>query len=103
MHDSVFGVSLGLILVAYLLGLPLLTAYVAESKGRSVFLWLLIGLLFGPVGLLAAVGIAPIDLEERRARQGRRSDKRICPLCDEAVWINAVVCRYCRTDLGPAP
>lgn len=36
-----------------------LSAYVASTKGHSAFWWFLWGLVFGPLGLIAAAGLGP--------------------------------------------
>ncbi|WP_067759370.1 hypothetical protein [Orrella dioscoreae] len=37
-----------------------LSAYVASTKGHSAFWWFLWGLVFGPLGLIAAAGLGPV-------------------------------------------
>jgi hypothetical protein len=96
-----FGGVLIFALVIMVLACPLCAAAVGASKGRSWINWFLVGAFFGPIGLIAAVGIAPIDLNDNRARLGLRSNKRVCPLCAETVLREAVICRYCKTDLEP--
>lgn len=92
--------SLIIIFSSIVLACPVCTLIVAQSKGRDNFSWLLIALLFGPFGLLAAIGVSPLDIDEDRARRGRTSNKQICPYCDEAVSIDAVLCRFCHSDLS---
>jgi hypothetical protein len=86
-------------LMLVLLACPISTAIVAGSKGRNAFGWFFLGLLFGPFGLFAAIGVVPIDEDAINARAGRPSLKKICTACREVVWRKAVVCPYCQTGL----
>lgn len=45
-------------MLALLLASPVLSAIVAHSKGRNTTGWLICGLVFGPLGLLAACGMS---------------------------------------------
>ena len=60
-------------------------AWLAEVKGRDGYLWILGGLLFGIVALIAIAG-AP-SVPKRLERQ--------CPNCDEAISAKALVCHWC--------
>lgn len=62
-------------------------AWLAEVKGRDGFWWILWGLLFGIVALIAIAG-AP-SVPKRLERQ--------CPNCDESISIEALVCHWCGT------
>lgn len=50
-------------MIAFLLACPILSAVVAGSKGRDKSGWFMVGLVFGPFGLLAACGMS--DNRER--------------------------------------
>ena len=68
-------------------------AWLSEVKGRGL-LWILWGLLFGIVALIAIAGapVAPKRLE------------RQCPNCDESISAKALVCHWCGTpQAGPTP
>lgn len=88
-----------LALVLVFLACPICTAIVAANKQRDVALWFVLGLIFGPFGLLAAIGVPTYDREAARAYAGRPSSKQVCPCCDETVSVNAAICRYCGCDL----
>lgn len=73
-------------LVVLWLASAVFCAWLSEVKGRGL-LWILWGLLFGIVALIAIAGapVAPKRLE------------RQCPNCDEAISIEALVCHWCGT------
>ena len=52
-----FGLSL-LTWIIFALIFASLSSTIAEDKGHGEFVWGLVGLLFGPIGLLAAVGLS---------------------------------------------
>jgi len=61
-----FGLAVIAALVLTALACPICTAIVAASKGRWSTGWFAIGLVFGPFGLLAAIGVtslAPVPVE----------------------------------------
>ena len=53
-------------------GCGLFTGAVARSKGRNDGVWTLGGLLFGPIALLAAVGVTDLQEERRLAAERER-------------------------------
>ena len=75
-----------------------LTSGVAESKGHNLWSWAVIGLLFGPVGLIAAAGLG--DLRTQRflrllSDQGGKHDppsiKKSTPLsAREAAFLRGI-------------
>jgi len=81
----------------FFLACPICSAIVADSKGRSGFSWFFLGLVFGPFGLLAAVGVTAIDREEQDALAGRLSRKSFCRSCRETIWAKATICPHCQT------
>tara|TARA_B100000212_G_scaffold310283_1_gene261251 strand:+ start:623 stop:856 length:234 start_codon:yes stop_codon:yes gene_type:complete len=52
-----FGLSL-LTWIIFALIFASLSSTIAEDKGHGEFAWGLVGFLFGPIGLLAAVGLS---------------------------------------------
>jgi len=64
---------------------PVLSAIVANSKGRSSFIWFIMGLLLGPFSLLVAL-LPPIE---------RTGVTKKCPDCAEIVKREANVCKHC--------
>ena len=84
-------------------------AVIAGSKGRSVGGWLLLGFLLGPFGLVVAL-LPSIDqkAQQEAQRVGTSGNYRKCPMCAEAIRVEAVKCRYCQSDVAlprpiPAP
>jgi hypothetical protein len=84
------------------LGSALVTAVIASSKGRNSLGWLFLGVLFGPLAVLA-VAIAGTD-QRREQRAGLQSGKlRACPACAEAIKSEAVRCKHCGVEVPPVP
>ena len=79
-----------------------ITAMVSTSRGNSGTAGFFLGLLLGPFGLLIAIfsrkNIGAIEREEISTGQMRK-----CPHCAELVKSEAVICRYCRSELDPMP
>ena len=48
-------------------------AWLADEKGRSVGVWLFLGLLFGPIALLAIVGAPMLETHQRTASRTLRA------------------------------
>ncbi len=61
------------------------TAAIANSNGRGALGWFMIGLLFGPIGIIAAL-IAGSGYQ--------------CPRCKKSVDKEATICPHCRTEYG---
>ena len=102
--------------VIVILFLVVATPIVAAAKGRSVILWLLLGILL-PLLSLILVAVLP-SLKTQRvaaAPEPPRSDphrgmqridppepKRVpCPVCAEMIMPDAKKCRFCGTEIAP--
>ena len=73
----------------------LLSGYVADSKGYNSGPWLLVGLLLGIFGLIAAAGL---PLRQDPLTGASRRDSKLtkkCPMCSELVKIEASICKFC--------
>jgi uncharacterized paraquat-inducible protein A len=73
--------------IAFSFGLA--TAIIARAKGSSFWLWLLIGTVLPPFGLIAVV----------LYRREKDEPERQCPICGKAVKLYVQVCPRCGTDL----
>jgi RNA polymerase subunit RPABC4/transcription elongation factor Spt4 len=86
-------------LVAIWLLCGIISAVIASNKGRSVFGWFILGLLFGPLGFILALVVGKNEAEiEKSAIQSGTMKK--CPYCAELVKREAKICRYCSKDLS---
>ncbi len=68
----------------------------AEKRGKSGALWLIIGLLFGIIGLIIWLIVRPPEpsFYEKKAADEEKKD-RICPSCGRSIPFDAKVCPYC--------
>ena len=71
------------------LSFGLATAIIGRGKGSSFWLWLLIGTLLPPLGLIAVV----------LHRSERNEPERRCPSCGKIVKLYVQVCPRCGLDL----
>ncbi len=65
------------------------TAFIGRSKGSSFFIWLLIGSVTGPLGLLGVI----------LYRREKSEPERQCPRCHKVVKLYVQVCPQCGLDL----
>jgi ribosomal protein L40E len=68
-------------------------AAIASSRGAAGGAGFILGILFGPFGILIACFMG--GEAEKTAKQVSTGAKKICPRCAEAVQPAAQVCRYC--------
>lgn len=75
------------VIIAVSFGLA--TAFIGRGKGSSFWLWLLIGTLLPPLGLIAVI----------LYRSEKNEPERRCPSCGKIVKLYVQVCPRCGLDL----
>ena len=76
-----------------------ITTLVDYHKGRSGWMGLILGIVFGPVGLILVLTSSVNGPElELRAIKGGHLKK--CPKCAKPVYTEAKTCQFCGYDLG---
>ena len=82
------------------LGSAVLCWIVANSKARFAGVWFLLGLLFGPLSLIA-VAVMP-SVEKDKSTPSPRTHVK-CLDCRELVIKDARICKHCGCKLVPQP
>ena len=77
----------------------IVSAVIAQKKGRSGCGWFAAGVLLGPFGLLLAFVVEPNQRRVDAAALGSGAMKK-CPFCAELIKSEARVCRFCGRDLS---
>jgi hypothetical protein len=80
------------IILVLWLALALITGGFASARGRNRLGWIALGILLGPLALLAVVLAPAAPTPNTHFR---------CPDCLELVLKEARVCRYCGCRLRP--
>lgn len=71
---------------------------IANERGGDPLLGFIVGLLFGPLGLIAAFYLG--DEVSREQKLIEAGDRKRCPTCSELVRPSAKLCRYCGHDFA---
>jgi hypothetical protein len=69
------------------------TGFILGYKGRSAWWAMLLSLLLGPVGIIAALFVPAAK------STGSKGWKK-CPWCGEVIRRQAVVCKHCGREVG---
>jgi ribosomal protein L32 len=74
------------------------SAAIASNKGLNSGAWFIIGFLFGPLGILAALTKSKTNnkIENEALKEGSAVK---CPYCAETIKSEARVCKHCGRDL----
>lgn len=87
-------------MVLILLGLALIPAFIASSKGRSFVLWYIYGVCLLIVAIPHSIIIS--KTAEQKDKELKSAGYVECSYCKEPVKAGAVVCPHCRREL-PQP
>lgn len=71
-------------------------AMIDAGKKNSVYGGFLVGLLFGPLGVIVAACWPSQKVEVPAAEGG---DRMLCPACRSYIPATATKCRYCASDI----
>ena len=77
-------------------------AVIALGRGRNGFAWLLIGFITGIFGLVVLLALPAIKPKDSLQSEQHSNENRKCPLCAEDIKLEAVVCKHCGREVGPA-
>jgi predicted nucleic acid-binding Zn ribbon protein len=72
----------------------------AEKRGKSGVLWLIIGLLFGLIGLIVWLIVRPPEPSFYEKKVEKEKKERMCPSCGRAIPFDANICPYCGKRFG---
>lgn len=75
-------------------------SHVASEKDRCGVCWFFWGVLFGPMALIATVGL-PDKSKPRGIDAVTPKTHVLCPECDEPVKNEARICKHCHSGLVP--
>lgn len=71
-----------------------LCAFISGFKRRNTFLFFMVGMLLGPIGVIACL-VVPKNEEEIEKEKVKFGSHKKCPKCAEIVKKEAVICKHC--------
>jgi hypothetical protein len=99
-------------LLLFWIGLAVIVALAANSRGRSGLGWFLLALFFSPILALIAVLVigpgankapGPAQLVYAAPPPAPAEVRKPCPQCGEQVPLIARICRFCRYEFQDVP
>lgn len=89
-----------------------IVGFLAFSRGRNLFAWVILSLIITPVGSLIAL-MVQADLRKEKEEEKKHQeimskltnnliadDTKNCPYCAESIKKEAVYCRFCQHPLN---
>jgi len=75
----------------------LITGIIGSNKGRSGFLWFVIGFLLAPLGIVLALVIKK-DNQTLESKAIALGTQKKCPFCAELIKNEAIICKHCNRE-----
>ena len=75
----------------------LITGIIGSNKGRSGFLWFVIGFLLAPLGIVLALVIKK-DNQTLESKALALGTQKKCPYCAELIKSEAIICKHCNRE-----
>ena len=78
---------------------------IMEARSHSFGTGCVLGVLFGPLGILIAAVLAlqPPSATTKPTGMLAQQDRRPCPYCAEMIMRDAKVCHFCGREVEPLP